>query len=187
MVLLLCKQLPCILQTMIFILHFGVWRGGEGMVSPSCCPQPLPILNPTHDVFIAPLLSASCAHSCSLASPLLTPAQSRKDYCHHEGKTLRTLCIFAGLQLLHTVDLEAVDGIPIVHRPVDGNGGAGSWVWFLRYDSWCLWDWEENLQLLFTLLYFQPNYLQVHEATWSLIFTEQTQQALEIWTILVQF
>lgn len=165
MLLLLCKQLPCTLQTMIFILHFEGQREGEGTASTSLSPPPLPILSPTHDVITAPLLSASWALHCSLASALLTPDQTRKDSCGCEGKTLRTLRIFAGLWLLHTVDLEAVDGIPVVHSPVNGNGGAGGRIWFLRYDSWCLWDWEESLLLLFTLLYLQPNYLQVREAS----------------------
>lgn len=56
---------------------------------------------------------------------LLTPGEGRKGFCNCKVKTLRTPCIFAGLQLLHAVDLEAVDGIPVIHSPVDGNGGAG--------------------------------------------------------------
>lgn len=175
------------------ILHLGVQRGEEETAYTSHSPPLLPILSPMQDVFTAPLPSASRTLPCSLASPVLTPDQSRKESSTQEGKMLRTPRIFAGLQLLHTVDLEAVDGVPVIHSPVDSNGGAGGRIWFLRYDSRCLRDWEESLLSLLTPLYIQPNYLQICEATWLLIFThvayfhEQVEQVHEIRIILVQF
>lgn len=130
---------------------------------------------------------------CSSGSPLLTWDHWRKGCCCHEAKTVRTCLIFAGLWLLHTIYLEAVNGIPFIHSPVDSNGGAGSWVLLLRYYTRCLWDWMESLQLLFTPLYIQVNLLHVQEATKLLIFpkvvifTEEIYQIFEIWTILVKF
>lgn len=100
------------------------------------------------------LLFPCPVHSLAAWPPLCWP-QTR--FLSMWRKTLHTSCIFTGLRLFHTVDLEAVNGIPIIHGPVDSNGGAGGWIWFLRYDSWCLWDWEERL--LFILLYFQLDYL----------------------------
>lgn len=147
------------------ILHLQGQRGGEETASSSWPPPLLAIFSSIHDDFPAVVLPMSWALPCSSSSHLLTPGQGRK------GKISRTPCIFAGLQLLHTVDLEAVDGIPFIHSPVDSNGGAGGWVWLLRYDSRCLWDWEENLPLLYMLLCYQPNYLQIHESTQLLIFT----------------
>lgn len=154
-------------------------RRGRGTATTSLSTPPLPVLSPMRDDFTAPLLSVPWA-----LPYVSTPSdQSRKDSCHCEDKNLHTSRIFAGLQLLHTVDLEAVNGVPIIHRPVDGNGGTGGWVWFLRYNSWCLWDWEESFLLLFTLTYFQPNNIQVRETTWLLICFHTRSTGASTWNV----
>lgn len=140
------------------ILHLRGKRGGEETASSSWSPLPLPVFSSIHDVFTAILFSMSWALPCSSSSHL-TPGLGRKGCCNWESKTSLTACIFAGLQLLHTVDLEAVDGIPFIHSPVDSNGGAGGWVWLLWFYSRCLWDWDERLPLLHMPLCFQRNYL----------------------------